>query len=138
MDITQVPFNRFIKILFWNGQDQILGLAFDDNTKNHLGTFHAGAQFALAEAASGLALQKHFPDLEGSVVPVLRKSEVKFKKPAQSDVRARATLNAETKKRFISQLNAKGRAAIAVPVEVTDANGVITMTGRYEWFVRKL
>jgi acyl-coenzyme A thioesterase PaaI-like protein len=43
---------------------QPLYIEFKDNLKNHLGTFHAGAQFALAEACSGLSLQKHFPDSE--------------------------------------------------------------------------
>ncbi len=84
MDITQIPFNRYISILKSIDNKNILELAFNDNMKNHIGTFHASAQFALAEACSGLALQNEFPDLANSVVPILRKSEIKFKKPASS------------------------------------------------------
>ena len=69
MDVTQIPFNKFIEIVQSNSDDHLLELGFRDNMKNHLGTFHASAQFALAEACSGLSLQKHFPYLVSSVVP---------------------------------------------------------------------
>ena len=61
MDVTQIPFNKLIEISDSNTDDHVLSLRFKDNMKNHLGTFHASAQFALAEACSGLSLQKHFP-----------------------------------------------------------------------------
>ncbi|MGV1097830.1 YiiD C-terminal domain-containing protein [Thiovibrio sp. JS02] len=113
-------------------------LGFKDNMKNHLDTFHASAQFALAEACSGLSLQKHFPHLADSVVPVLRKSEIKFKKPAQSDIYAKANIDREEKDKFAQVFEKKGRATIAVPVEIFDQSGTFTMGGVFEWFVQKL
>ncbi|MCP3931766.1 MAG: DUF4442 domain-containing protein [Bacteroidetes bacterium] len=138
MDITQIPFNKYIEIFQSTNNDQMLELGFKDNMKNHLGTFHASAQFALAEACSGLALQNHFPDLENSVVPVLRKSETKFKKPATSNIRAKASISVEKEDKFKQLFEKKGRASISVSVEITDQNGNITMTGQYEWFVQKI
>ncbi len=138
MDVTQIPFNKLIEITNANEDDNALVLEFKSNMKNHLGTFHASAQFALAEACSGLSLQKHFPHLVESVVPVLRKSEVKFKQPAQSNILAKSNLATEEKDRFEKQLDKKGRATIAVPVEITDDNGTTTMVGKYEWFVQKI
>jgi acyl-coenzyme A thioesterase PaaI-like protein len=138
MDVTQIPFNKFLEIVQSNSDDCVLELGFNDNMKNHLGTFHASAQFALAEACSGLSLQRHFPHLENSVAPILRKSEIKFKNPAQSGIYARAHIDVEKKERFKQQFEKKGRATIAVPVEVIDQNGVICMSGRYKWFVQKL
>lgn len=138
MDITQIPFNHFIEIAHSSADDCALELAFTDHLQNHLGTMHASAQFALAEACSGLALQRHFPHLADSVVPVLRKSELKFKRPAQSTIRATAHLDAATKAEFEQQLARKGRALIAVPVEIADQEGTITLTGSYEWYVQKL
>lgn len=138
MDVTQIPFNILLEISHSSSDDNVLELGFADNKKNHLGTFHAGAQFALAEACSGLALQNNFPHLAHSVIPVLRKSEIKFKKPAQSTLQARARIATETKVTFEQQLEKKGRATIAVPVEIMDHRGTITMTGTYEWFVQKL
>jgi acyl-coenzyme A thioesterase PaaI-like protein len=138
MDITQIPFNKFLEISCSSTDDHVLVLEFKDIMKNHVGTFHASAQFALAEACSGFALQKHFPHLANAVVPVLRKSDIKFRKPAQSDIQAKASITTETKERFEEQFAQKGRATIVVPVEIVDQNGIITMTGAYEWFVQKL
>jgi acyl-coenzyme A thioesterase PaaI-like protein len=138
MDITQIPFNKFIEISHPNTDDHVLELGFRDNMKNHLGTFHASAQFALAEACSGLSLLRQFSHLADSVVPVLRRSEIKFKKPAESDIRAKASITTETKRKAEEQLEKKGRTVITVPVEVIDKKGAITMTGTYDWFVQKM
>ena len=138
MDVTQIPFNKFIEISRSSTDDHVLELGLKDNMKNHLGTFHASAQFALAEACSGLSLKKHFPHGANSVVPVLRKADIKFKKPAQSNIQAKANINPESKEKFEQQFEKKGRATIAVPVEIIDQNGTITMTGTYEWFVQKI
>jgi len=138
MDVTDIPFNKFIEITASNSNDTGLELEFKDNLKNHLGTFHASAQFALAEACSGQLLQKQFPHLENSVVPVLRKSDINFKRPAQSKILANATIDADTKIKFETQFEKKGRATISVPVEIKDHEGIITMSGTYEWFIQKL
>ncbi|MDR2550957.1 MAG: DUF4442 domain-containing protein [Desulfobulbus sp.] len=138
MDITKIPFNKFIEIIESDTADHVLELELRDCVKNHLGTFHASAQFALAEACSGLALQKHFPHLENSVVPMLRKSDVKFKKPAQTHIHARARIDITEKEKFEQQLERKGRATVIVFIEVLDQEGTVTMNGSYEWFVQKL
>jgi acyl-coenzyme A thioesterase PaaI-like protein len=138
MDITEIPFNKFIEIRNSGSEDSSLELAFNNNMKNHLETFHASAQFALAEACSGVSLKENFPHLADAVVPVLRKSDVKFKQPAESDIKAISNLSAEAKEKFEDQLNKKSRAIIVVPVEIRDVNGTVTMVGNYEWFVQKI
>ena len=138
MHITEIPFNKFIEIASDGENSSILCLEFKDNLKNHLGTFHASAQFALAEACSGFSLQKHFHYLENSVVPVLRKSEVKFKKPALSKIRAQSAISPERKAIFIQQFEKKGRASIQVAVDIVTQEGTVTMSGVYEWFVQKI
>jgi len=138
MNITEIPFNKFIDIKQHHEDQSCLVLEFKEQTKNHLGTMHASAQFALAEACSGLVLQKCFPHLEGSVVPMLRKSDVKFKRPATSSVFARAEISEDQRKRFEQQLERKGRASIEVTVDVIEQDGATTMAGIYEWFAQKL
>jgi acyl-coenzyme A thioesterase PaaI-like protein len=138
MNITEIPFNKFIEIASDRESPSNLCLAFKDNLKNHLGTFHASAQFALAEACSGLSLQKHFPHLENSVVPVLRKSEVKFKKPALSNILAKSVIDQDHKKKFEQQLERKNRASIQVAVDIVTQDGTVTMSGVYEWYVQKI
>jgi acyl-coenzyme A thioesterase PaaI-like protein len=109
-----------------------------DHLKNHLGTMHASAQFSLAEACSGLCLQKTFPQLENSVIPILRKCEVKFKRPATSSIRAQAEIMEEKIERFKQQLERKSRASIEAAVNVLDRDGTITMSGSYEWLAQKI
>ena len=138
MNITEIPFNKFIEILSDDEDKSYLHLELKDHMKNHLGTMHASAQFSLAEACSGLCLQRSFPQLENSVVPILRKSEVKFKRPAISSIRAQAEIMKEHRERFEQQLERKGRASIEVAVNVLDQDGTITMSGNYEWFAQKI
>ena len=138
MNITQIPFNKFIEILQVENNQNVLELCFKNNLENHIGTFHASAQFALAEACSGLALQNSFPHLANSVVPVLRKSDTKFKKPALSKIVGKATIVEEAANKFNQQLENKGRGSISVSVEIKDENGTITMVGTFDWFVQKL
>lgn len=138
MNITQIPFNKYIEIVQAGNSQDVLELGFKDNLRNHIGTFHASAQFALAEACSGLALQNYFPYLATSVVPVLRKSDTKFKKPAQSKIVGKATIDEEAASRFKQQLENKGRGSISVNVEIKDESGNITMVGTFDWFVQKI
>ena len=138
MDVTQIPFNKFLQIVQSDTDDHTFALKLSDTMKNHLGTFHASAQFALAEACSGASLQMQFPHLEHLVVPILRKSEIKYKKPAQTDIHAKAHIAPEERENFEQQLEKKGRATIVVHMEILDNNDAVTMSGAFEWFVQKL
>ena len=136
MDVTAIPFVATVGIR--RMEDGSLTVPFTHATHNHLGTIHASAQFALAETASGDALQRLFPDLIGKVVPVLRDSTLKFKRPAMADLRAAAMISEEAVARFRDQFKNKGRASIAVNIVVSDAQGIVTCIGTFEWFVQSL
>ena len=136
MDVTELPFNRYIGIAIAEAQEA-LTLKFDANMGNHLGTVHASAQFALAEACSGHYLVRQFPEMQGKVVALLRNSEVKFSKPAQGDLTGRATMDKAAIDKFITTFHNKSRAVLSVNVEVSDPTQV-TMTGTYQWFVQAL
>jgi acyl-coenzyme A thioesterase PaaI-like protein len=138
MNIIEIPFNKFIEIRTDEKDECDLYLDFNDHLKNHLGTFHASAQFALAEACSGYCLQKQFSYLEGSAVPVLRKSEIKFKKPALLSIKAKGEILPDQIEQFKQQFKEKGRATILVMIKVTAQDGTVTMTGTYEWFVQRI
>ena len=138
MNITEIPFNAFIGIKPDGTDGTDLYLEFKNNLKNHLGSCHAGAQFTLAEACSGYCLQKHFPHLENIVVPLLRKAEIKYKKPASSNIKAKGKITSEHKEKFERQFAKKGRASIPVAVDIITQDGTITMSGTYEWFIGKL
>ena len=83
MDVTKIPFNKFLGIEKCDGSGEaLLVLPESEHFTNHLHTVHASAQFALGEAASGEYLLQRFEHIveNETIVPVVRKSDVKFKK----------------------------------------------------------
>jgi acyl-coenzyme A thioesterase PaaI-like protein len=134
MDIIEIPFIK--KLGITRTRDGQFTLAMRPDLQNHLQTLHASAQFALAEAASGEILQTLYPQLVGKVVPVLRASHIKFKKPASQDVFSCAAVSDEALAKFDQQFANKGRALITVDVELKDTDGVVTCSGSYDWFVQ--
>ncbi len=136
MNVLEIPFVQ--KVGLARSHEGYLTLAMDRSNENHIQTVHASAQFTLAETTSGEALQKLFPHLVGKVVPILRASEVKFKKPATGDIYGAARIDDATKEAFEEQLTKKGRASIRVDVEIKDSNAVLTCSGQFEWFVQKI
>ena len=105
--------------------------------RNHLDTVHASALFALAEASSGYFLLNEFSELE-NVVPVVRKVETKYKKPATGSVFSKAKFQEIEKAEIIDMLNQKGRAILKVEVSLFDEADMLVMQSVFEWFVAKL
>jgi len=138
MDITEVPFNKFVGIARTDGEPGFL-LQLGDSTdyENHIGTVHASAQIALAEATSGEFLMQQFPELGNSVLAVVRRMEAKFKNPLKGKVMSRAKIPKEQAAIFTELLQSKGRGMIGVEVEVVGADGVVGLILTVEWFVQK-
>jgi acyl-coenzyme A thioesterase PaaI-like protein len=136
MEITEIPFARTIGLK--KAASDVLELHFDESIHNHLQTVAASAQYSLAELASGEHLQKLFPELIGKVVPVLRDSRLKFKKPAQSKVSAFPEVSRKSVCKFTEQFEKKGRALIVIEVSVKDEEGTVTSQGCFTWYVQAL
>ncbi|MDH3454526.1 MAG: DUF4442 domain-containing protein [Desulfuromonadales bacterium] len=134
MDITEIPFAKTIGLT--KADSGVLELCFDESIHNHLQTVAASAQYSLAELASGEYLLQLFPGLIDQVVPVLRDSRLKFRRPAQSTVSAFPSTSEKAVAKFTAQLEKKGRALIAIDVAVKDSGGTITSSGRFSWYVR--
>lgn len=141
MDVTKIPFNEFLGIERCEpSEGALLALQASPQYKNHVNTVHASVQFALGEAASGECLLRSFADLaeKETLVPLLRRSEVKYRKPAQGTIKASASMADGVADETRDALSEKGRAIIPVSVEVTDSQGNTTMTAVFEWFVQKI
>jgi len=106
------------------------------NYLNHLNTVHASALFALAEASSGYFLLNEFSKLS-DIVPVVRKVETKYKKPATSCIFSKAEFQDTDKNEVLDMLNQKGRAILKVEVSLFDEVEVLIMQSIFEWFVTK-
>jgi hypothetical protein len=68
---------------------------------------------------------------------VLRTSEVKFRKPAHGTLRASTRFTDDVADTLSTELAARGRALVSVTVEVSDMQGVVTMTGQFDWFLQR-
>ena len=136
MNVLEIPFVK--KVGLTRNTDGSLILPMDQSNENHIQTVHASAQFTLAETLSGEALQKMFPHLIGHVVPILRASEIKFKKPATGEIYGLTHIDDVQRKKFEEQFAKKGRASISVEVEIKDSNALTTCLGQFEWFVQKI
>lgn len=136
MDVSQLPFNRLAGLAPADGTSYLLQLPESPGTLNHLGTVHASAQFALAEAASGQFLVNEFPQLDGRALAVVRTFSGKFRGAGRGILRAAATIAGEARANFAGDLERRGRGSVAVDVEVHDANGATTLAATFDWFVQ--
>jgi acyl-coenzyme A thioesterase PaaI-like protein len=134
--VTELAFNGLMGLQRGSEESQ-LTLPSGPQYLNHLGTVHAGALLTLAEGASGEFLLQHFGAVEG-VVPVVRRLEAKFRKPAHGVVRSRVTTSAEQLEQVKNDLAAKGRVLVGITVELHDQSGTHVLSATVDWFVTKV
>jgi acyl-coenzyme A thioesterase PaaI-like protein len=138
MRVTELCINSMMGIRLASPDDShLLELPKSVLLLNHLGTVHASAQFALAEACSAEFLLRQLGNQREQAFAVLRTSEVKFRRPAHGTLRASPQWVGDTNESLCKELAVRGRALASVRVEVSDVRQVITMTGRYDWFLQR-
>jgi acyl-coenzyme A thioesterase PaaI-like protein len=136
VDVTQLPFNRLVGLEPPDADGFLVSLPAGPQYLNHLGTVHASALLAVAEAGSGAFLARHLGDPTG-VVPVVRRLEAKFRRPASGRLSARAVVDPADIARWASELAARGRVSATVGVEVVDASGSVVLAAAVEWFIAR-
>ncbi|MGQ0840550.1 PaaI family thioesterase [Actinokineospora sp.] len=99
---------------------------------NHLGTMYAGVLFTVAEVLGGGICLPIF-DLS-RFYPIVKDLRIDFRRPARSDVRAAATLTAETIERVRAEAEDHGKSTFILEAELTDTEGhvVATTVGTYQ------
>ena len=137
MDVAAIPFNRLIGLRHSESEGSLLELEARPEHADHLGTVHASAQLSLAEATAAALLAERFDDLADRTVPVVRRLEAEFHRPAAGLLRGRAKLTPEDERSFVERLNTRGRASVTIAVEVVDADGQPTLSAGVEWFAQK-
>ena len=135
--VTELPFNSFLGIQIADEPSKLLRLPLGKQYLNHLGIVHASAQLALAEASSGEFLLRHF-DFTDDLVPVVRRLEARFRKPANGTVTSSATARPESLAQLDAELASKGRSHISIAVEIHDESGKHTLSATVEWFIQRL
>lgn len=137
MDITHIPFNTLVGIEHAEVDGALLQLPSDPRYLNHLGTVHASALLALAEASSGEFLLRHFGSLDG-LAPVVRRIDAKFRKPARDLIVSSASVSPDALTEFDAELAKKGRALVSISVELHDQVGVHVLSATIAWFIQRV
>jgi acyl-coenzyme A thioesterase PaaI-like protein len=135
VDITEIAFCKLLGLQKASDPAQSLRLPAGSQYLNHLGTVHAGAQLALAEASSGEFLLRHFGSAD-NVVGVVRHFAGKFRKPARGALVSAASAAPGALDQATADLTRKGRAFISINVELHDENGAHTLSAVIDWFLQ--
>ena len=136
-----VPFNRVLGLRFVAVDDERAEVVLPEAPErlNHVGTIHAVAQFGLGEVASGAMVMAAFADLQGQgYIPLAASAPIAYRKPSKGDLRAVATLTIAEQERIRAELETNGKARFSVPVQLLDAQGVVTTEITVEWALIKL
>lgn len=137
MDILAIPFHRFLNIQRNENDDFIYKIEERPEYSNHLGTIHACVQLSLAEATSGEFLLQQFNEIKNELIPVVRKTEVKYHKPANGKLFSTATFVSTDKEKILTELNSRKRALVQVKVEIFDTEKNKAATAIFDWFIIK-
>jgi hypothetical protein len=135
MKILEIPFHQHLQLRKCDRPSFIFEMDPFPETLNHLQTVHACAQLTLAEASSGEFLRENLSDLQENLIPVIRKTEAKYLKPATRTLRAKASFASNTLSEIRNTLLEKKRMIVPVKVEIEDVEGTITLAVTFDWFI---
>lgn len=132
-----VPFNNHLglELKSLSAGEGVVVLPDRAELKNHIGSQHAAALFAAAEAASGLAVTGAFADLLARVTPLVKVARIEFSKVARGPVTATAKLGA-SRAEILSSLEGGGKADFDVAVTLTNREGVVVGSTTVNWSLR--
>ena len=137
MNVLGLPFNKILLIKESEISDTILMLDDRVEYQNHLGTVHASAQYALAEASSGEIIERNFGDWNGAYFPVVRRVEVKYRNPAKGKLFSTGSIEADKAMHAKEELLKKGRTLVDVMVKIVDKDKNTTFESTFTWFITK-
>ena len=111
-------------------------MPFSENIQNHVQTAHAGAQFCLAELATGTFVEKAFWEFKGKIFIVLRRTETKYSAAGTDDLTAYTEIRKEEFAGYEEALRNGKPALVPVHVSVRDKKGDTTFTGKFLWYLK--
>jgi acyl-coenzyme A thioesterase PaaI-like protein len=103
---------------------------------NYQGSMYAGTLFGLGEALGAVVFAANC-DL-GRFTATVKDVQIRFRRPAMTDVRAEASLDASTVARLKLEADNDGKAEFVLDAQLTDTAGVVVATTHGTYQVRKL
>lgn len=137
MKIIDIPFNALIG-LKESASEALLQLPNEAKYGNHLGTVHAAALFALAEASAGELLLQTFKMPIDTIVPVVRSAELSYKRPAKGAIYSYGKLLDVEPEKVIADLIEKNRVLFQVQIDLKDEEGILVFSSKFTWFVSRI
>ncbi|MCG8668874.1 MAG: DUF4442 domain-containing protein [Pseudomonadales bacterium] len=103
-----------------------------EGNQNHVGTMYAGALFTLAEIPGGAIFMSAFDMTK--YYPIVAEMNIKYLKPATTDITIEANLSEEEIQRISEEADANGKAVFNLELELKDSNDqvVAVTTGVYQ------
>lgn len=89
--------------------------------QNHIGTLYAGALFTLAEIPGGALFLTSF-DVQ-RFYPLIKEMNLRFRRPATSDITVEASLSAEEIARIQAEAEQAGKAEYRLDLQLRDGSG---------------
>ena len=114
----------------------IVGTAPLAGNLNYQGSMYAGTLFGLGEALGAVVFAANF-DLSRFTATV-KDVQIRYRRPAMTDVRAEASLAASTVARLKREADNAGKAEFVLDAELTDTAGVLVATTHGTYQVRRL
>jgi uncharacterized protein (TIGR00369 family) len=102
---------------------------------NHVGSFHAAAQFTLAETASGVAMACAMAPVVSSIVPLAGEARIRYLRRAEGTITAEAKVATEGDV-LIAQIKRDGKVRFDVEVVLSDEQDQIVSEVTVQWHVR--
>ena len=127
--------NMGLKVVKMEYGRVVLKAPFKPNT-NHIGSMYAGALFTLAEIPGGALYLSTFD--VSKYYPVVKESNIKFKRPAATDVMVEASLSQDRIDRIIEEVEKEGKAPYILELDLVDEKGVVVAQARNTYQIRKM
>jgi acyl-coenzyme A thioesterase PaaI-like protein len=133
---TAVPFATHVgvKLLEIGDGTARAELEQREDVSNHIKSMHAGAMFTLGEAASGAAMAGALAPVILDMRPVAATGAIAFKKIALGKLTAEAKTSRPGEE-LLQALEADGKVAFDVEVEIIDSAGDTVVSMTVNWHV---
>jgi acyl-coenzyme A thioesterase PaaI-like protein len=103
--------------------------------QNHIGSMYAGALFTLAEIPGGALFLTSF-DVQ-RFYPVIKELNLRFRRPASSDILVEASLSAEQIASIQGEIEREGKAEYRLELQLTDSNGEVVAISQALYQLRR-
>jgi len=104
--------------------------------ENHIGIMYAGILFTAAEIPGGAIFLTTFD--RSKYVPIIKGMEIRFRRPATTDVTITVEISPEEVDRINRELDAVGKSDFILNGEIKDANGVVVCESKGIYQIRKM